>query len=157
MKYIVYKDTREQAGWEFEEGTNCGGMEVVTLSTGDYTVKGLEHLLAIERKGSVAEFARNIVDKRFEKELVRLQKYYYPFIILEFELDDIMRFPEGSGIPRIKWPHLKISPWFILKRLVEFQVKYKAKILFAGKHGKSLAASIFKRVVEDVEAANPTF
>lgn len=147
-KYTVVKDTREQLGWEFSEGTNCAGMVVSTLFTGDYSIKGFEPRLTIERKGTTGEFARNVVEKRFEKELKRLQEYDMPFIILEFDVADVLRFPEGSGIPRSHWPKLRISPWFILKKIVEYELRYKTKIIFAGKHGKEVAASIFKRVME---------
>ncbi len=156
MKYIVYKDTREQEGWEFTPSTNCEGMEIHTLRTGDYTIKGFEDVLTIERKASTGEFAKNIVDGRFERELIRMEKYKWPFMVLEFELNDIVNFPANSGIPKSKWDKLRIGNWFMLKRLTEYQIKYKTKILLAGKQGKVLAASIFKRVLEYVETENPS-
>ena len=155
MKYKVIRDSREQQGWDFSPSTSCLGTEVRTIATGDYTIEGYEGVLAIERKGTLGEFSSNIVQKRFENEMVRLEEYTYPFIILEFELSDVINFPVGSGIPKSKWASLKVSKWFILKRIVELQIKYKTKIIFAGKYGKEIAASIFKRVLENAKESRP--
>jgi len=48
----IIQDTREQKGWDFSS-YNCS---VVTgsLMTGDYTLQGLENLVAIERKSKSA-------------------------------------------------------------------------------------------------------
>ena len=72
-KYTVIKDTREQEGWFFTQTTACDGMVREKLDTGDYSLRGYEELLAIERKGKISEFARNIVENRFERELERLE------------------------------------------------------------------------------------
>lgn len=142
--FEVIKDTREQQGWEFH------GMSVETLKTGDYTLRGYEDVLAIERKGCISELASNLSTKwtTFEKELVRLEDFPHPFIICEFTLDDLMMFPHGSGIPKYRWSSMRIRAPFLLKRLLEIEVRFKVKIIFAGKHGKEVVSSLFKRIVE---------
>lgn len=149
-KYRVIRDTREQRGWHFDESSSCLGTVVGTLRTGDYTIEGYEKTFVIERKGSTGEVAQNILQSRFERELERLEGFALPFLICEFTLDDVMRFPHNSGIPRPRWPKIRITPHFLLKRLVEFQVKYKTKFIFAGLHGKEYASSLFKRITENV-------
>lgn len=148
MRYQVIKDTREQLGWDFVPTDNCLGTVVRTLGTGDYSIEGLENRLVIERKGTLSEFAQNIFQKRFENELVRLDEYDAAFIILEFDMDTIFNFPVGSGIPKSKWDKLRVNKWLILKKLFEIEFKHKVKIVFAGKYGKEVAASIFKRAME---------
>jgi ERCC4-type nuclease len=148
LKYKVLRDTREQKGWSFSRSENCEGTVDVKLPTGDYTLEGFSNLFVIERKGSTGEFARNIVENRFEEELTRLELFPHPFIILEFTAEDIVDFPKRSGIPTKQWPKLKIGPWFLLKRLVDFDIAYKTKIILAGTKGKEIAASIFKRIIE---------
>jgi hypothetical protein len=69
-------------------------------------------------------------------------------MVLEFTMDDIISFPNNSGIPKDKWPDLKISSFFMLKRFIEFQMKYNTRIILAGDHGQNTARSIFKRVIE---------
>lgn len=148
MKYTVIKDTREQQGWEFGETSNCDGMVIQTLKTGDYSLCGLEYALVIERKGTSGEFAKNILEKRFERELERMDGYLHPFMLLEFTMEDILMYPQNSGIPKYLWGRIKISKWFILKTLMEYEIKYKTKIILCGSHGKEVAASIFKRMAE---------
>ena len=150
MKYTVIRDTREHRdkGWTFVGSTRCEGTEITKLDTGDYSIKGMEELFCIERKGSVTEFARNVTENRFEKELQRLESFKYPFIILEFSMSDILDYPKNSGIPYKKRAQLKFRGSFILKRLIEFQMQYKTKILVCGDRGREVASSIFKRVVE---------
>ena len=141
--FTVCVDTREKDGWTFPN------MVIKTLKTGDYSIEGYEDIFVIERKGCIGEFCKNLVQKRFERELQRLESYAHPFIFLEFDFDKIMLFPEGSGIPRRVWPHLRVNPKFLLKRLSELQLKYKTKILFVGDYGKQMAISLFYRIVSE--------
>mgnify|MGYP003119589363 FL=1 len=147
-KYNVIKDTREQKGWDFSDSASCSGTTIGKLDTGDYSLEGYEETLSIERKGSISEFARNITEKRFERELERMVEYKYRYVILEFNMRDIMDYPHGSGIPYSKRKYIKIKGPFILKRTLELGMKYNVHILFCGAYGKEVASSIFKRVVE---------
>lgn len=147
-KISVIRDTREQNGWVFEESERCAGTIVDTLQTGDYTLKGFEELLRIERKGSIAEFASNVTQARFERELERLEDFPLAFLILEFDMADIALFPASAKLPPKALKNIKITAQFIMKRLMEFQVKYKTKVLLTGGRGKEVASSLFKRVIE---------
>jgi ERCC4-type nuclease len=147
-RFTVIKDTREQDGWTFGAGKSCAGMDIGTLKTGDYTMRGYENILTIERKGSVAEFAANITQERFVRELERMRDYEFAFIVLEFTLDDIMRFPYGAGLPKSKIPFVRVRGPFILRRLMEFQINYPVKIILAGRHGMDVAHHIFRRVLD---------
>lgn len=51
MRVVV--DTREQAPYDFAGASCYAGttVEQGSLSTGDYSIRGLEHLVAVERKG----------------------------------------------------------------------------------------------------------
>lgn len=146
--YTVIRDTREQNGWNFGKTQYCEGTVEGTLITGDYTLQGYEDVFTIERKGSAGEFAKNIVEKRFVRELERMEELVYPFIVLEFTMHEIINFPEGSGIPIKCWPRLKISPYFLLKCFIGYQTRFKTKIILAGEYGRDIASSIFKRVIE---------
>ncbi len=147
-KYLVLRDTREQLGWDFPAGSACLGTEKTTLKTGDYTLKGFEESFVVERKHSTAEVSQNIVQSRFERELARLEKFDFPFMVCSFTLADVINFPVGSGIPEENWDGLKITPRFFLKRLNEYQLAYRTRIIFAGEYGREFASSLFKRVVE---------
>lgn len=147
--YTVIRDTREQAGWLFPaQEPNCLGTVPGTLKTGDYSLKGYEKIFTIERKGSVAEFAQNVCQKRFERELQRLDNFEYPFIVLEFTMADIIEWPQSSGLGPAIIKKLRLSPQFLLKRLNEFQLQYKTKIMLVGGYGRFVASSLFKRICE---------
>ena len=112
-EYVIIKDTREKAGqgWVFDN------MELACLETGDYSIKGLEKYISVERKGSVQEFTHNLTEQRFEKELERLSLIKYAFVVCEFNFQLLKDFPVGSGIPKHIWKYLRVTPNFLLKRL----------------------------------------
>ncbi len=144
FSHKVIKDTREKKqgnGWFFDN------MEIKTMKTGDYTLAGYEDSFVIERKCSTGEVAKNIVEERFVRELERMENFKWPFIILEFDMVDLTHFPENSGIPKDMWPKLRINAGFILKKICEYQIKYKTKILFASKYGKQFAEQIFREIL----------
>jgi ERCC4-type nuclease len=147
--YTVIKDTREQQGWVFEPSKNCEGMIVDTLKTGDYTIVGYEKLLTIERKGSVSEFANNVTQARFERELERMLEYKYRYVVLEFDMPSMLIFPKNCGIPAFKQKFMKMTGYAVLAKMFEFQIKYNVQFIHAGFAGKDVATSIFKRVIEN--------
>jgi hypothetical protein len=150
-KFTVIRDTREKdgKGWVFGANPVCLGTEEETVATGDYTIKGMSHILCIERKGSVSEVAQNLYEERFYAELIRMMNYKYRFIICEFDVEDLIKYPNIASVPyRIK-KKIKVSGKFLLKKLIEIQMQYNVHILFCGKSaGKTVAMSIMKRVYE---------
>lgn len=154
--YTVIKDTREQDGYTFERFNGryhqCKGMIVRKLDTGDYSLEGLEDKVCIERKGRVSELAINLgKDKqRFMREIERMKDFEFKFLILEFSLDDVMNFPEGSDIPEENWKSIKITNKYMLKMLIEFQMYDDIHVILCGskKNAKLVVNSILKRVNE---------
>lgn len=142
---MVVRDQQEKKNfWTFEPSGICLGTDVEKLPTGDYLLRGHEKGLVIERKGKLAEFATNISQPRFERELVRLEEFTHPFIILEFSMDELVRYPYSTDIPSYKWSKLRANWKYIMKRMIQLQLKYKTKIIFAGKNGKVIAEELFK-------------
>ena len=147
----IVRDSREQedgAGWWWDKRSVFAGTIIKGLKTGDYTLEGFEDSFVIERKSGVAEIAANVTQERFERELERLDSFKFPFLIAECTWEDVYRYPVGTSIPRRYWPSLRNKNKFIIKRLCEFQLTYKTKFIFAGKHAKEVATSLFKRVLE---------
>lgn len=156
-KVRILKDSREQQGWFWAGDSTFAGTAISTLKTGDYTLEGHQDNFIIERKGCLAEFAGNIFQKRFINEMERLEGFTHPFIILEFSMDDILNFPQSTNIPCHKRRFLKVNPYLILKRLIEFQLQFKTKIILAGKYnGKKVATSIFKRILDAAKTKTNT-
>lgn len=144
--FTIIVDTREQQPWEF--GFHNTAKQ--KLDTGDYSIQGLEDILAIERKKSVSEIANNISESRFKDVLNRLSTFPYKFMLLEFDLEDVYNFPVGSDIPKKLWDKLRISSKYLLKYLTEIQLNYGIHIIYCGdaSNAEKMAVSIMKRVYE---------
>jgi hypothetical protein len=162
-RYTVLRDSREKEGhgWVFDDSETCTGTAVKTLRTGDYTLAGYEDVLAVERKGSVCEFVGNITQKgkwaNFKDELERLEVYPAAFVVCEFTLDDVMRYPQGTNLPWAIKRRIRVSPQFYLKRLIEIELHFKAKVKMVGPTaGRDYVSSLFKRVVERWPERLPT-
>ena len=149
MSFNVIQDSREQIPFEFSSSKIN---EVITrkLSTGDYSIDGLEHLLCIERKMSVGEFYKNITEKRFWAEMGRMQTYEYRFLIFEFSASDVEMFPYGSDLPKNVINKLKISSAYLMKCIARIQVEYGIHVVFGGDRDNSiyLVTNIMKAVYE---------
>jgi len=127
-EFNIIVDTREQNPWEFGNHTTSR----IKLDTGDYSIEGLEHLLAIERKQSVSEVANNITEKRFPAFLERLSEIPHRFMLFEFDLEDVYNFPIGSDIPKDKWNKLRVSNNYILKYLSLININYNIQTIYCG-------------------------
>lgn len=150
--FTVIKDTREQEGYFFSEFNTCAGMIEEKLDTGDYSIKGLEDKICIERKGCVEELAINLGQKKhaFLNEIERMQPFPHKYLILEFSAEDLIKFPKDTRIPVKNKSALKITGKYMLKCLIEFELYNDVHVLFCGnKHSAFLVvSSIFKRINE---------
>lgn len=144
--FTIIVDTREQIPWEFGLHTTSKRK----LDTGDYSIEGLEHIFAIERKKSVSEIANNITEDRFKDVLNRMQSLKYKFMLFEFDLEDVYNYPIGSDIPKKLWDKLRISSKYILKYLSSIQVEYNIHIIYCGcsENAEKMAVSLMKRIYE---------
>lgn len=83
---IVICDTREQLPLSLEPMQFTRG----TLSTGDYSVMGLESQICIERK-SLADLTQSLgrERERFDREMKRILAYPHRCLVIEGSLDDV--------------------------------------------------------------------
>lgn len=128
---VILQDTREQNSWDL---TKYGfEQEVVTLKTGDYTVRGFEDILVCERKASTSELSINFGSKwkAFSNELKRMKSIENRYIICEFPLQYIYSFPASSSIPRQNWANLKITSAFLAKRIEEICSEFDINVVFS--------------------------
>src|ERR1700730_4853142 len=79
-KPVILVDSREQTPLVFTRLPS----RVATLSTGDYSIAGLEHLFSVERK-SVSDLVGCCCGdsrERFQRELYRLQAYRFKRLLV---------------------------------------------------------------------------
>jgi ERCC4-type nuclease len=143
-EFTIIVDTREQQPWEFKEHSVAHRK----LDTGDYSVEGLEHLLCIERKKSASEFATNVIESRFKDVIMRMEQLKYSFLLLEFDLEDLLIYPIGSTVPKKMWDKIKITPSFLIKNIMELQLNHNIKVMFCGNssNASKLAEFIMKKI-----------
>jgi hypothetical protein len=123
---IILQDNKEKTPWTLNFYTECEAQESIHLETGDYTIKGLEDKVRIERKHSTGELAMNLgrKSKQFQEELRRLKLYPHRYLICEFPLDYIMMFPKKSGIPKTQWKYIRMHGKFMYARLMDWIETY---------------------------------
>jgi ERCC4-type nuclease len=142
--FTIIVDTREQQPWSFEDYVVANKK----LDTGDYSIEGLQHFFTIERKKSINEIANNIIEPRFKDVIMRMSQLKYSFFLLEFNITDVLNYPVGSNLPKKMWDKIKISPAFIMKHILDWQVKHNIKVLFCGNasNAEQTAEYIFKKM-----------
>jgi hypothetical protein len=142
--FTIIVDTREQQPWSFDEYVVANKK----LDTGDYSIEGLQSFFAIERKKSINEVANNIIEPRFKDVISRMSQLKYSFFLLEFSLTEVLHYPVGSNLPKKLWDKVKITPAFIMKHILDWQIKYNIKVLFCNNasNAEKTAKYIFKKM-----------
>ena len=104
--------------------------------------------MAIERKKSVNEIANNIIESRFKDAIARLAQHKYAFLLLEFDIQNVLSYPIGSNLPKRLWDKIKISPAFLMKHILEWQKEHNIKVMFCGSSSdaESVAEFILNKV-----------
>jgi len=123
IKPTIVIDTREQTPWTFQNLPTV----TATLQTGDYSLLGLEHLVAVERKG-FGDLLKCIgTDRdRFKRELQRLRAYRFRMLVVEVDAQGIISGPWRS-ISRLKPAHVEGS-------LAAWAAQYGLPIWLCGTH-----------------------
>jgi DNA excision repair protein ERCC-4 len=117
---VIVVDGREQEPLEFTHLKTVVG----TLYSGDYSVRGLEDVFAVERK-SLDDLANCCLAgqrERFEHELHRLRGYRFKRLVVVGTREDIAA---GHYVSRI-------APKAVLATLGAFEVRYDLPVAFAG-------------------------
>ena len=118
---VIVVDSREQCPWQFENLPSEPG----SLATGDYSVRGLEHLIAVERK-SLDDLLScvGIHRDRFRRELQRLKAYRFRALIIEASHADL-----EAG----QW-RSQLKPSHVLGSLSAWMAQFDLPIWLAGDH-----------------------
>jgi ERCC4-type nuclease len=95
-KLTVVVDTREQEPYSFPPERFQTLRHA--LPAGDYSLAGLEHEVAVERK-TAEDFVHTVIRERdrFRKELLKLSEYPRACVVVEAGMDDILSGAYRSG------------------------------------------------------------
>lgn len=137
---IIVIDTREQAPLAFSLP-----METGTLVTGDYSIKGLERFIAIERKSpnDLVSCLKSGQRERFERELSRGRGLDYFALVVECGLADLARGDYRS----------RMLPRAVVQSLLAFSVRYRLPVFFCpGRvYAGRVVESLLLKYVAEVE------
>lgn len=119
-------DTREQTPLTFPNTPTTAG----TLTTGDYSVLGLEHIIAVERKSLDDLLAccgreRN----RFKRELQRLRAYRFRLLVIEADAATL-----ESGVRDGSPWRSKLQPSHVVGSLAAWCAQFALPVWLAGSH-----------------------
>ena len=148
MKIVI--DSREQLPYSFQ-GFDCSSTSG-SLYTGDYSIAGLQELIAIEVKHSLSDLICCMTSdrERFKHNLLRLQGFKAKAVIIEANLSDITSQNYRS----------KINPNSIIGSIASWTIRYGVSFIFAGdrKGGELMTFSIlnnyYRQVTEFVKKLN---
>ncbi|KKN80818.1 hypothetical protein LCGC14_0326240 [marine sediment metagenome] len=145
--FVVLVDSREQRPYEFK-GFRAGAAQQYRplavewkwkgLKTGDYSIEGLEHRIAIERK-SLADLYNSCGQgrERFEKEFARLAEFEYAAVVVEADWKTILKSPPE---------HTKMPPKSIYRTALSWSVRHK--VCWWAMHDRRLAEITTFRLLE---------
>ena len=137
---VLVVDTREQTPLTFSLPTERG-----TLTTGDYSLKGLERFVAIERKSpdDLVGCLKSGERERFERELSRGRGLDYFALVIEADLLTLSRGEYTS----------KMSPKAVIQSLLAFSVRYQTPIFFCpGRaHAARVVESLLLKYLAEIE------
>ncbi len=122
----ILVDDRERNPWTIQHPDFK--FEKCRLKTGDYTIKGFEDRVAIEKKSGIIELIGNLSGKdrpRFKRFLEKLSKYPIKCIVIEDSLSHI-------DVAFRACPKTHLEPASIYYWLSVINIKYKIPTLFIG-------------------------
>jgi hypothetical protein len=150
--FTIVRDTREKKGhgWFFPEDGYCTGTVVEKLDTGDYSVKGLEDYVCVERKESITEWSMNCAKSRWKKCLQRMSEIRHPYLILEFSREDLYNFPKCKGIPKYVQRRIRMPAALLRKNIYRAREEYGIHVYLCPHKVKAakLTYTILKRAYE---------
>jgi DNA excision repair protein ERCC-4 len=127
---VILIDSREQKPLVLPNSRRA------TLPTGDYSIGGLEHLVAVERKSLEDLYGCFGQSRdRFERELVRLAEFPYPAIVIEASMIDVL---QGTKYSRV-------NPMSAIGSLIAWGTKFRIPVWLAG--DRRMAAGTVRKIL----------
>lgn len=111
---IILQDSREQKPFTFSSIVPQPIIKVAALKAGDYSIEGCESIIAGERKSLIDAYGTFGKGRdRFERELEKLAKYRFGFVVLEADFDTIIFRPPARSRLKPKTVIRSMAAWAI--------------------------------------------
>ncbi len=136
----IIVDSREQKPYSFPDHL----VTLAGLKVGDYSLKGYEDRVSIERK-TLSDLTGSLTmgRARFERELARGSQMPYFALVIECQLEDILRGEYRS----------KMLSQAVLGSLTAFSIRYRLPIFFTGNRegGQVLTQDLLLKYFKEIE------
>lgn len=146
-QFTVLYDKQEKRPWVLPYK-----MERVNLKTGDYTFKGFEKIVAIEKKSGLVELLNDLANgyrPTFERFLKRLSEYPVKVIVVEDTLSELSISRALIHIRKKSRGRARLTARSIYYWTADIAAKYGIPIVFVGKRAKmNLLPEIFRAAFE---------
>lgn len=146
-QFAVLVDDREKKAWSLPYK-----VEKKRLKTGDYTIKGFEEVIAIEKKSGLVELLNDLANgyrPTFVRFLKRLSKYPVKCIVVEDTLSELSINRALTHIRKKSRGRARLTSRSIYYWVAEIVTKYGIPIVFVGKRAKmDLLPEIFRAAFE---------
>ena len=146
-QFTVLVDDREKKAWDLPYK-----IEKKRLKTGDYTIKGFEEIVAIEKKSGLVELLNDLANGyrgTFERFLKRLSKYPVKVIVVEDTLSELSISRALTHIRRKSRGRARLTSRSIYYWTADIAAKYGIPIVFVGKRAKmDLLPEVFRAAFE---------
>jgi len=115
-KLTIIIDTREQKPYSFSSVKTEFDIVRGTLKTGDYSLKGFEDKITVERKSMSDAFGSfGNGRKRLEKEMIRMGKFTFVAFVIEADWEKIFKSPPVRS---------KLNPKTIYSTIIAWEQRY---------------------------------
>lgn len=146
-KPVLIIDTREKLPWDFEGDDAFADIVYKKLDYGDYSIEGMEHLIAIERKKGGDElygnFGKPKDKKRIYAEFARMKKCPMKFMVIEESCDEIMNhLLYYVNKKRINKYSPKMPVAVVASNLTRLMTEYDVNVVFGGPVAQAMARGI---------------
>lgn len=138
-------DTREKTPWDFDGDDEFEAIEHTKLDGGDYSIKGMEHIIAIERKANADELFNNFTQnkERIFAEFERLKDHKLKIIVIEQSCEDVFN-PNNYYVNKkgLNKRDFKMPVAVVASNLTELMVSQNVQVVFGGTKARAMARGI---------------
>lgn len=149
---VIIVDTREKKPWDFEADEAFGEVKYQKLDVGDYSIEGLEDILAVERKANFNELHMNFTSnaKRIKAEFDRMKDHKIKILVIEEDCADMFnpsKYYVNKLRARSKRPiNPKAACAIVASNLTKLIASHGVMVIFGGTRSQSLIRGIMLEV-----------
>lgn len=141
----IVVDTRERIPFDYEGDEEFEAIIHEKLDAGDYSLKGFEHIIVIERKANADELYNNFTQNkdRIFAEFERLRGHKIKIMMIEQSCEDVMNplnyYVNKKGINK-RAASMPVA--VVAANLNTLIVEYGVQVIFAGSKARSMTKNI---------------